>query len=379
MRAQRSGFALLAVLVALAVLEGAVLGMLMLAAQTHAAARDDADRIRATRAAESAVRATLAAWDESVVGMIGRGGRIVPAGAAGTLPGNVAWSAGTERLGGSLWLITGEAAVSGGGQLHARSRALATVAAVPIDELWLDFHASVVSGGNLDVGSGTTIDGTNPASPPPPWSPADCPPNAFSPRPAPPLAPAGISLDAAAPLATAGASIHGTPPVLQPGPRTRPADFAGFGPLDWSTLARVADWQATGSVTLAPVAARAVCDVSAAGNAGAPEDPADPCHDFFPLIVASGDLIIDAGAGQGVLAVAGRLTISAGVRFYGAIVAGEIDAPAFELYGSLRTARGGRLGGFFRFNGCALGRAFQRPRFMRKVYRYADRLWLPSF
>jgi len=379
MRAHRQGFALLAVLIAVAVVEAAVLGMLLLAAETHAAARDDADRIRAGRGAESAVRATLGAWDESALAGVGTGQRRVPASAAGTLPGNVTWITEVERLHGSLWLVRGEAAVTAGGRLRARAAALATVTAIPIDELWLDFHAAVTSGGSLTILNGARIDATSPAGPPAAWSPADCPPSASAPQPPPPLAPAGVSLDSAASLSAAGAMITGAPPVLQPGPRTAPADFARLGVLDRNALPALADHRAGGTMAFAPVAVGNTCDTSATGNAGAPEDPAHPCYDFFPLIVASGDLTLAAGAGQGILAVAGRLTMAPGVRFYGAILARELDAPALELHGALRIANGGRLGGFFRFDACALGRAFQRAGALRKVYRHADRLWLPPF
>jgi hypothetical protein len=360
--------ALLAVLVALAVLEVAALGVLMIATETHAGARDGVDALRVRRGAESAVRAVLAAWDESTLANVATGERVRPAGGTGTLPGNVAWFTEVERLRGSRWLVRGEAAITANGRLRARAAALAAVTAVPLDEVWLDFHAAIGTG-----------DANTPAAPPAPWAPADCPPSPVAPRPPPPIMPAGISLDSATTLTAAGAAITGSPAVLRPGPRTSPADFTRFGPLDRSALLTVADRVVAGTLVFAPAAIGGSCDTSARDNAGAPEDPAHPCHDFFPLIVASGDLDVGGGEGQGILVVAGRLTLAPGVRFYGAILAGEIDAPAFELHGALRTARGGRLGGFFHYSTCAIGRAAQRSGPLRKVFRPSGRVWLAPF
>jgi hypothetical protein len=63
------------------------------------------------------------------------------------------------------------------------------------------------------------------------------------------------------------------------------------------------------------------CDMSVRGNWGDPENPNGPCHYYFPIIYAQGDLHIAGGArGQGILLVEGDLDLTGGSEFHGAVI-----------------------------------------------------------
>lgn len=75
-------------------------------------------------------------------------------------------------------------------------------------------------------------------------------------------------------------------------------------------------------------------------NWGSPDDPAGPCGQRRILLGASGDLLIDGGAGQGTLVVAGDLTLT-GTLFVGVILVG----------GNLRLEGGATVFGYARSGG----------------------------
>jgi hypothetical protein len=326
-------------------------------------------------AAESAVRVALAQWDEAGVATVAPGGTVMLGQAGGTLPGNVTHQAAAERLYRGVWLLHAVATAGG----RASAAAFATITALPHDAFWADFHSALVSGGPVSLLPGTRIDGTAVSAVPAPWTAADCPPSPAAPLPPPTIAdrPA-IALDTSATLAAGGAALAGQPAVLTPALLAAPADFARLGALDFSELVLAADQRVSGSITFAPALNGAACDSARIGNAGAPEDRAHACFDHFPLLVAAGDLTLSGGSGQGVLAVAGDLTVAPGVHFFGAVlVRGHTDAADLMLEGALRSGRGARLGGRLHYSTCALGRAFGRAPALRKVYRHSPRWWLP--
>ncbi len=75
-------------------------------------------------------------------------------------------------------------------------------------------------------------------------------------------------------------------------------------------------------------------------NWGSPDDPVGPCGNRHILMGASGDLLVDGGAGQGTLVVAGDLTLK-GTLFAGVILVG----------GNLRLEDGATVFGYARSGG----------------------------
>jgi hypothetical protein len=258
---------------------------------------------------------------------------------------------------------------------RARARVTVMLTAVPLAEFVADFHAPLVSGGATNLLAGTVIDATRAGALPANWRPADC---TAAPSAQPAVVRPAVALGNAASLNSA-ATLTGTPPVLFGAPRADSAAYERLGPLLWQELPAVADRIEAGALSLAPAISGGTCDTAAAGNWGAPEDPAHPCFDYFPLIYAPGSLVITAGHGQGILAVDGSLTLAPGTRFTGAVLARRLDADQAEITGSVRAQSSTRVSGALRYNDCAVQRALGRSPALRRLYRYSDRWWLPGF
>lgn len=379
--ATRPGFALVAVIVCLALLEAAVISLITVASHARIMVEDEAAAAAARVGAESAIRKAIAEWDEAVLGFPAVGSRFfVPWARDST--GVVRYSVEAERLFRGVYLLTGNGWVGASGPSGVRAVAAATVASIPSAEFWLDFHSAVVAGSAVSLTANASIDATSPSTPAPPLQPADC----MNPGPAAPMPVGfirpGIAFGGAAALSGPPAvPVAGAPPVLPFATRAAPADFLRFGRLPITDVAAIADHVLTGTVSLASRSSAGVCDTSAIDNWGAPGNRMDPCFDWLPLVYAPGSLTITSGEGQGILVVHGDLTLGSGTRFIGPVlVTGKVETGGTELHGALRVGSpGSSIGGLVRFDECALTRAFTRGRAMRRVYRHEDRLWLPPF
>ena len=113
---------------------------------------------------------------------------------------------------------------------------------------------------------------------------------------------------------------------------------------------------------LGPREVNGVCDRSNPLNWGDP-DRSTSCARYFPVILATGDLHVAGGVGQGVLLVEGDLTLSGGTRFVGlVIVRGSLRtlSPGPHVIGGVRVAgeTGASTtlsgGGRFEYSRCAL-------------------------
>jgi hypothetical protein len=83
------------------------------------------------------------------------------------------------------------------------------------------------------------------------------------------------------------------------------------------------------------------CDTADPNNWGDPENPGQPCSDWFPIIYAEGDLELEGNrAGQGLLLVEGDLAARGGFEFYGpVIVKGDfVHMGTFLAYGGVKAS-----------------------------------------
>jgi hypothetical protein len=379
MRARRGGFGLPAVLAVLAVSAVAGIGILRVAWQRLLDAHDAVRLVRVQVAAESAVRLALASWDaDSMRNWPAGAVRPLPS-AIGTLVGPVSHWASAERIGRSRFLLQAEAATPAG---SARALATATVAMIPTDEIWRDFHAAVAAGGNVLAVLGAVVDGRDGGAPPA-WSPADCPAGLAATVAALLGAPdrPGVGIPASgAALTATGATLSGLPPVWTGAPRTDSADFLRLGTLPLSDVAAIADRVENSTVHLAPAAPGGVCDGKAPGNWGAPASAAHPCFGFVPLVYAPSGLEVASGTGQGILVANGNVVLRPGVAFTGLILAtGLVELDGASVIGAVRARAGARVDGSVRYSTCAVGRTLDRARALRHPVRLGDRLWLPAF
>lgn len=119
-----------------------------------------------------------------------------------------------------------------------------------------------------------------------------------------------------------GGRVSGLPALVADPGAALTSRYRVFGGETWSSLTRNATIVLSpGSVvTPAPAVAAGRCDRTPSDNWGDPGG-AGPCGTYAPLIWATGDVELRGGAGQGVLLVDGDLTISAGARFAGVVIA----------------------------------------------------------
>lgn len=97
------------------------------------------------------------------------------------------------------------------------------------------------------------------------------------------------------------------------------------------------------------------CLTGTVTNWGDPLDPGAPCGDHRPVMLHRGDLAVEGGRGQGLLAVTGDVTLGGGFTFHGLLLAGgdvEVEEGATFL-GPLRSSGIVRVGSTGRVVGAA--------------------------
>ncbi|HSM35002.1 MAG TPA: hypothetical protein VK837_01280 [Longimicrobiales bacterium] len=341
--AGRDGFALLVVLLTLAVL---ALGLTSLAVSVRAGAAVTASRARvdqARTAAFAAVHEALRAWPAADVAPMPAGGRLDLV--SGAYPGGVTYSADLERTSAAGGLVRGHGRIDRGdgvAEWHvARRVALGDGAA------WAaSLVAALAVSGPLFVGGDGTIAADRVA---------------------------GVLVDSAAPQPDIAGTVAGHPP-LDFGAGTPAARFAG--------LAEAADRSAPDVAAPAPrVGADGACDSDAPLNWG---DPAGgPCGGWAPIVHATGDLRLDGGVGQGILIVAGSLTIGATAAYHGVVlVAGDVRIePGGLVEGAVMApapASEVRVDGTVRLVDAAVG-AVLSAALGGRVFEPVGRRWVPMF
>jgi hypothetical protein len=371
----RPGVVLVAVLFAL--LAGALLATaaLFVSAQEVVITNLWTASLRARLAAESGVAVALQTWHAEDFRRLHPGGSAPPY--RGTLPDGTGYETTVERLADDRYLIRSLGSPAAG-RPAARATVGFLVRTISPGAFLADFPAALTAGGDVQLLAGTVVSSLgggvslSPTDPDCPW-PEDLE--------AEPGAPALLLPPEAGLAVAAGAILLGDPPVARvalPGDGSGP----GLGPLDEQGVARLADRTESGSIRLYPATLDGACDRHAQGNWGDPRSPGSPCSAYFPLIHAPGHLVVESGAGQGVLVVHGDLSLGPGVEFHGAVVAGgsiraEVGA---RIAGAVRAgARGATLDGAeILLDRCALLRSFRHAPGLNRPFREA-RAWVPLF
>jgi hypothetical protein len=337
-------------------------GLVFIAAEESAIARGTEDQLRARLAAESAVRGGLSGWRAvDYRGMATGASREIGAEVAG-LPAGGTQSITVERLAGPLYLIRARAATAGG----TMARAAGLVRGLEPAELWQAFPAALTTEGPLELWGEEAVAGlfAEPSAGGEPGA-------------------AGCLEAAVRELEIAFGDVE-RPALRAAGDGRRPA--LHLGPLDLTAVRQVADRYANSAVAPRPVEAAGRCDYDAVDNWGAPGSPGSPCADHFPLILAPGDLHFTDGIGQGILMVAGNLTMSGEASFHGAVVvAGGLHLrDQAKIIGAASIAPDGLSATLahesrITYGACALLRAFTEAPALNRAFRPRDRGWIPQF
>lgn len=365
MNVHRDGIALIAVVLALVVLEAAVAGALYLASLEVRTTRTLAAHARAALASESALAAALARWPADTIAALAHGDTVTLVAAPA-----VATTVRIEHVGGGSFLITATAGHAlAGASAAALVRWFAPAAFAP------SLPAALTVGGTANLADSATVDG---ALTPTACTAADSIARAtFSDA-------SGIAAPQAAAITVApSAVLAGSPPAFIASALTHPAAFAHLGPLDTAAFARLADRVESGSIALAPQNGPGPgphsCATASAGNWGAPAQPTHTCADYVPIVFAPSDLTLAAGSGQALLLVAGNLTIAAAAELHGiAIVLGDATVRG-RVEGALRVLGDAVIEGEVRRDPCALWRALTLPAALAGPHRARRRWRLPTF
>lgn len=100
-----------------------------------------------------------------------------------------------------------------------------------------------------------------------------------------------------------------------------------LGMLEADELLAAATRSPRGVGTPGPSAGEAGCPDTEAWSWGDPDAPPGApggCREVLPLVGSDGSLTVRGGVGEGVLVVAGDLTLTKGARFYGLVLAGGV-------------------------------------------------------
>lgn len=366
----RPGIALVLVLLVLLLIELMAAGMIALAGQARLVAAGEARLARADTRAHAGTRVVLLGWDSArydTLPPLIQAGDAAASGAAG----DMSWTTTVERLSSGIFVIRGFAKV-GAGAAFSRARVVAVARTLDRAGALAELNAAAASGGPAILAGAARVSASEFL--PTGWSGGECP------VPDEAVGPASALLTARPPTVGWSATVDGE---LRTDTTAFPDDSAALGGVRWSQLADIADRIESGTVTPRPPASEdGRCDGSSAANWGDPDRPAGPCADWRPLIFAPGDLRVAGGVGQGILVVAGRLTLSGGFRFAGAIVAGGgLDASEdVRVFGAVRSTGGPLLvdGADILFSRCAVAAAlYAAPGARRRIVK--DRTFLPPF
>lgn len=188
-----------------------------------------------------------------------------------------------------------------------------------------------------------------------------------------------------------GKFVTGGDPLVGEDPTLTPETFLDFGSLDFYELTDLADLKLVGDGNtfdaVAPESADGQCLTGSDTNWGAPEDPTDPCHFYFPMIHHDGNLHINQGAGQGILLVEGDLHVDGDFDFRGiVIVTGqlEVGAGTSTIHGTILVGTNAITDDTYVINGtptinysaCAVYRANEYNRAMARPLPLGERSWV---
>lgn len=349
----RSGFALLVSVLMIVALATLALGVLAVGARELRIAGAAEQLLEARAVAESGARTELARWSTRRWDALERGE--VRQG----LAGHHHRQSSVERLDSGLFLIRSEARLASAAGSGPVARAGLLVRTFPVSALAPIFPAALTSTGTVllrrgEVHGGASEGGRRTSV-------------ALIPEHAPGvMAPEVIGED--------DVPITGAPAVLLLEPTPPAPDLVALTSREgFQRLLPPSRVVAPG-----PVSSGNDC-VQDAANWGA-LDPADPCHELWPVIHAPSDLEITGGEARAVLVVAGDLVVGGDARLEGVVlVAGALVLQeGAHVHGAVRAGAVEVRAGTVRWDPALVHDALAAPAFDRG-FRPPGRWWLPVF
>jgi hypothetical protein len=301
MSSRRGGFALPVAVFAIVIIGALVAGAFFASTQEFRIGTNTIQQTRALGAAEFGLNQTQATWNNKWNTTMQRGQvqTLTPATADGALA-----TVRVTRLNDQAFLIASEGS---SGQARRRTAKL-LVLNIP----QLNMLAALTARGATKIGGSSFIDGNDHTYPG--WA---CP------AAGPGLA--GIAASDTSQITTAGCNnyncVAGNPKVIQTPAAADTSTYFNFGSLDWNQLRAMASKVASGGKTALPSVLNGVCDETHPDNWGEPyKANGGPCVDYYPIIYATGQLVMTGGRGQGILLVEGDLHVQGGFEFFGPVI-----------------------------------------------------------
>ena len=297
------GLALLVSILAIIVVGGLLVGIASAARLENKQAHNTEEMAQAFAVTELGLGETMANWYAGGWNSMGVRDKLPISGSApqgaGSYSGNV------QRLSQELFFldVTGVSARGG-----ARQRLGTFVKVRPLN---VQIEASLTTRGAVRRNGNGAISGMD--IPPPGWGACTAPENRAGIR----VSDPGLVDDGGCP-----SCIEGSPPI-QGDPSIDDDTFLNYGDLDWAGLASMAT--KTGFTLHNPGVGPSFngdgsCNTGDVENWGDPLNPGSTCGSHFPIIYAPGDLILNGGAGQGILLVEGDLSVQGQFEFYGILI-----------------------------------------------------------
>lgn len=326
----RPGFALAIALAAIVIIGAIITGMFFASTQEYRISRNTAMQARALTAAEFGLNRVMtaaqwqSAWNTATNGLLATLPDTTKDGAFDTVR--------VTKLNDGMFMITstGRVGPASGAQARHRVGALVTLAIPQLNML-----GALTTRGSAKIGGSSYLDGNDTT-----YAGWNCPPVGGG--------VAGLAMPDTTQITTSGCGgmscVAGSPKVSQTPAAANDSTYFNFGSgLTWNDLVAMARQPtlAPGATLtgIGPTVSGGACDTGNPNNWGDPLhiDPSvAPCQTFFPIIYAQGDLHLSGGEGQGILLVAGDLTVTGGVEFYGPVI----------VKGSLKTTgTGGHFNG----------------------------------
>lgn len=377
------GFALAAAVMAMVLIGALVTGGFYVATQEGGAARGVRHGAEALNIAEHGVNQVVGTWPlgrftsiplgdtENETLAVDLGGRSI---------GEAEVS--VRRLSDRTFLVTSNGRLLGRGRHDVARRTVAMFVRTAFFDL--DSDQALMVYGPLHIGAASKVSGIDeiPAG----WDESECPPLSDKP---------GVVARDESLVTLQGRAvrdgIHGEPPIVER-PDMDESAFSQFGDWDYSALTAQADRVIpanSGPInnTAPSLRADGSCDITNPNNWGAPKNASHPCHDYFPIIHAKGDLHLNSQAsGQGILLVDGDLHMNGGYEFTGIIIVqGKLinGGGNSKIYGTTLVYTEGDLSEqsvltgqpLVNYSSCAVERTMRNVRKLSRAVPVSERSW----
>lgn len=367
----RRGFALPAAILGLVVVGALVTGGFYVAQQESRISMAGENSTLALYLAEEGINQSLSNWDNNAwrdLQLWSEQGTVTGVGSGGS------WVVDITRMPDNLYFLESTGTITAGGLRAGATRTIGVT--TRLNTIDLNPPAALTTRGNVRLAGGAQITGAD--TNPPGWG-GSCPPATGNTP--------GVMHDGSGNITTQGSStLTGTPPDSIDNTITDET-FTDFGMMGWDDLVVLAKRPPGPFNGMAPsYTGTGECNTADPMNWGEPDNTADPCGDYFPIIYIDGNATMQGNSrGQGILLVDGNLDLRGNFIFNGIILV----QGAFDTQGAGHRIMGGVMASnanidqadlvgasVVQNSRCAVTRAVESNSSLTRVRPLASRSWV---